>query len=170
MEQFNLGNDTTQATAQATPAAEETMVFDLNAVEDTAGSFEVLPKGTYDAVIEELEFTRSQTSNDPMIKAVYSIIGGEYEGRKIYDFYMLAGRGAEFSMPRLKQLLLRVCPEVELSQFNPQEFADSGVAINRMCQLKLQVTTQKKGEYKGEKRNNVREILAGQTGSGSFLG
>ena len=161
---FDLGNNNMES-AQNT----EGMVFNLNDVQEST-SFEVLPKGTYDAVIEELEYTLSQSSNSPMIKAVYSIVGGEYEGRKIYDFYSLTGKGAEFSLPRLKQLLTRVCPEVALDAFNPQQFADSGVAINRMCQLKLVVQTQKKGEYKGEKRNAVREIMSSADVAGSFLG
>lgn len=147
----------------------EGMVFNLNDVSDNV-AFEVLPKGTYDAVVEELEYTQSQSSGAPMIHATFSIVGGEYEGRKIHDYYTLTGKGAEFSLPRLKQLLLRVCPEVDIGTFNPQEFADSGVAINRMCQLKLNVQTQKKGEYKGEKRNSVREILPAADSASSFLG
>lgn len=164
-ENFDLGSNVEQNAQNA-----EGLVFNLNDVQEASGSFEVLPKGTYEAVIEELEYTLSQSSNQPMIKAVYSIIGGEYEGRKIYDFYSLTGKGAEFSLPRLKQLLTRVCPEVSLEAFNPQQFAESGVAINRMCQLKLVVQTQKKGEYKGEKRNAVREIMSSADVSNSFLG
>ena len=81
----------------------EGMVFNLNDVSDNV-AFEVLPKGTYDAVVEELEYTQSQSSGAPMIHATFSIVGGEYEGRKIHDYYTLTGKGAEFSLPRLKQL------------------------------------------------------------------
>ena len=63
-----------------------------------------------------------------------------------------------------------MCPEVDLSAFNPQAFAESGVAINRQCQIKLAVTTQKQGEYKGEKRNNIREIMSSSEIANSFLG
>lgn len=154
------------ATAQQDAAG---AVFDLSAVEDSV-AFEVLPKGTYEAVIEDMEFTTSKTSGAPMLHACYSIVGGEYEGRKVHDYYLLTGNGAEYSLPRLKQLISRVCPEVAMNAFNPQQFADSGVAINRMCQIKLAVTTQKKGEYKGEKRNNIREILASSDVANSFLG
>lgn len=145
------------------------MVFDLSSVSESTGSFEVLPKGTYEATIDELEYTTSQSGN-AMLKVVYSIVGSEYEGRKIFDFLLLEGKGAEYSLPRLKQLLVRVCPEVDLSAFKPQEFADSGTAVNRLCQIKLAVTTQKQGEYKGEKRNNVREVLSSAEVANSFLG
>jgi len=165
-ENFDLGGSNS---AQEPEQDAEGMVFNLSGVNDDV-SFEVLPKGTYDAVIEELEYTLSQSSGAPMVHAVYSIVGGEFEGRKIHDYYLMTGKGAEFSLPRLKQLLTRVCPEVSLDNFNPKTFAESGVAINRMCQLKLVVQTQKKGDYKGEKRNGVREIMSSASVASSFLG
>ena len=54
--------------------------------------------------------------------------------------------------------------------FNPAKFAEEGIAINRQCQIKLAVSTQKKGEYKGEKRNNIREIMSAADVQNSFLG
>ena len=168
MEQnFDLGPETTGAEGAAPDT--EGMTFNLNDVEEVS-SFEVLPKGTYNAIVEEFEFTTSQSSGNPMIKAVYSITDAEYAERKIFDYYLLAGEGAKYSMPRLKQLITRVCPEIDASTFNPSQFADSGVIINRACQLNLGIQTQKKGEYKGEKRNNVKEILAADGGEQSFLG
>lgn len=144
------------------------MVFNLNDVEESK-AFEVLPRGTYNAVVEEFEFTTSQSSGSPMIKAVFSITDGEFAERKVFDYYVLTGEGAKYALPKLKQLMSRVCPEVDLSTFNPKDFAENGDIINRMCQLKLSVTTQKKGEYKGEKRNQVKEIMAHSGVSGSFL-
>lgn len=167
MDGFNLGPVETQSAGAAQDTAG--MVFDLNNVEES-NSFEVLPKGTYNAVVEEFELTTSQTSGNPMIKTVYSITDEEYAERKIFDYYMLAGEGAKYSMPRLKQLITRVCPDVDASTFNPAQFAESGTIINRQCRLSLGIQTQKKGEYKGEKRNNVKEILAADGGEQSFLG
>ena len=164
---FPLGE--TPAVGVTAATSTEGMVFDLNGVEEST-SFEVIPKGTYNAVIEEMEFTESQSSGAPMLKAVFSITDGEFAERKIFDYYVLTGEGAKYALPKLKQLLSRVCPEVDLASFNPVAFAESGAAINRPCQIKLAVTTQKKGEYKGEKRNNVREIMSAAEMNGSFLG
>ena len=61
-------------------------------------------------------------------------------------------------------------PEEDSASFNPAKFAESGVIINRQCRITLGIQTQKKGEYKGEKRNNVREILAANSMETSFLG
>ena len=167
-EGFNLGGETTQAGVQAATSSEG-MVFDLGGVEENT-SFEVIPRGTYNAVIEEMEFTESQSSGAPMLKAVYSITDGEFAERKVFDYYVLTGEGAKYSLPKLKQLVSRVCPEVALGSFNPAKFAEEGVAINRQCQIKLAVSTQKKGEYKGEKRNNIREIMSAADVQNSFLG
>ena len=169
MEQFNLGPAAEEVGVTAS-ADTEGMVFNLNEVEEQSSSFEVLPKGTYNAIVEEFEFTTSQSSGSPMIKCVYSIIDGEYADRKIFDYYVLTGEGAKYALPRLKQLITRVVPEEDSTSFNPVKFAESGVIINRQCRITLGIQTQKKGEYKGEKRNNVREILAASEGSNAFLG
>ena len=169
MEQFNLGPAAEEAGVTAS-ADTEGMVFNLNEVEEQPSSFEVLPKGTYNAIVEEFEFTTSQSSGSPMIKCVYSIIDGEYADRKIFDYYVLTGEGAKYALPRLKQLITRVVPEEDSTSFNPVKFAESGVIINRQCRITLGIQTQKKGEYKGEKRNNVREILAANSMETSFLG
>ena len=169
MEQFNLGPAAEEVGVTAS-ADTEGMVFNLNEVEEQSSSFEVLPKGTYNAIVEEFEFTTSQSSGSPMIKCVYSIIDGEYADRKIFDYYVLTGEGAKYALPRLKQLITRVVPEEDSASFNPAKFAESGVIINRQCRIILGIQTQKKGEYKGEKRNNVREILAANSMETSFLG
>lgn len=169
MEQFDLGPAANEVGVTAS-ADTEGMVFNLNEVEEQANSFEVLPKGTYNAIVEEFEFTTSQSSGSPMIKCVYSIIDGEYADRKIFDYYVLTGEGAKYALPRLKQLITRVVPEEDSANFNPAKFAESGVIINRPCRITLGIQTQKKGEYKGEKRNNVREILAANSMETSFLG
>lgn len=167
MEQFNLGPAAEEVGVTASTDTEG-MVFNLDDVEES--SFEVLPKGTYNAIVEEFEFTTSQSSGSPMIKCVYSIIDGEYVDRKIFDYYVLTGEGAKYALPRLKQLITRVVPEEDSASFNPAKFAESGVIINRQCRITLGIQTQKKGEYKGEKRNNVREILAANSMETSFLG
>ena len=168
MEQFDLGPAANEVGVTASTDTEG-MVFNLNEVEEQASSFEVLPKGTYNAIVE-FEFTTSQSSGSPMIKCVYSIIDGEYADRKIFDYYVLTGEGAKYALPRLKQLITRVVPEEDSTSFNPVKFAESGVIINRQCRITLGIQTQKKGEYKGEKRNNVREILAANSMETSFLG
>jgi hypothetical protein len=139
------------------------LVFNLDEVKEDAG-FELLPKGNYPAVVDELEFTESSTGN-PMFAAKFKITEGEFEGRVVFDYWVLGGKGAEFGLGKLKKFLTRVVPEANLSEFNPQSFADEGTAVGRELTVSLKIQTQKKGEYKGEKRNQVADILAPSTGS-----
>lgn len=144
----------------------DSLVFNLTDVEEDK-KFELIPKGTYPAVVDDLTYGNSSNGN-PMITVVYSITDPEYENRKIYDFMVLGGDGKEFGLSKLKKFLVRVCPGTDISSFNPQAFADNGEGIGRECRIALKIQTQKKGEYKGEKRNQVSDILAPE--SGSFLG
>lgn len=134
------------------------LVFNLNEVEEDRG-FELIPRGKYPAVVNEFEFTESSSGN-PMIAVQFKITEGEFEGRVLFDYWVLAGKGAEFGLGKLKKFLTRVCPEVDISAFNPEAFAESGDAIGRECIVSVRIQTQKKGEYKGEKRNQVADILA----------
>lgn len=141
------------------------LVFNLDEVKEDSG-FELLPKGNYPAVVDELEFTESSTGN-PMFAAKFKVTEGEFEGRVLFDYWVLGGKGAEFGLGKLKKFLTRVTPEANLSAFNPQDYADEGTAIGRELTVSVKIQTQKKGEYKGEKRNTVADILAPE--SNSFL-
>lgn len=139
------------------------LVFNLNDVQEDSG-FELLPKGNYNCIVDSLEFTESSSGN-PMIAAQFKVVDGEYEGRVLFDYWVLGGKGAEFGLGKLKKFLTRVTPEVDLSAFNPQKFCEEGTAIGRELVVAVRIQTQKKGEYKGEKRNQVADILAPSTGS-----
>lgn len=156
---FNLG---AQEGVQAN-TDNGSMVFDLSGVKENVG-FEVIPKGTYEAVVDELDFGESKSGN-PMITVKYALTTPEYENRTIFDYWVLSGKGADFGLAKLKTFLTRICPEADLTAFNPQKFADDGIAVGKVCKLSLGIQTQKKGEYKGEKRNTVKEVLAADNGA-----
>lgn len=141
------------------------LVFNLDDVKEDAG-FEIMPKGDYPAIVDELELTESANGN-AMFAVKFKVTEGEFEGRVVFDYWVLQGKGAEFGLGKLKKFLARVTPEVNLSNFNAQQFSDEGTAVNRECTVSLKVTTQKKGDYKGEKRNNVADISG--PAAGAFL-
>lgn len=147
----------------ATGADNTGLVFDLSNVEEDKG-FELLPKGDYPAVVDEMEFGDSKAGN-PMVTVKYKITEGEFADRVLFDYWVLDGKGKDFGLGKLKKFLVRVCPDADLSAFNPQTFCDEAAGIGRECVLVVKITTQKKGEYKGEKRNNVADVKAAATGS-----
>lgn len=159
---LNLSGGASSANTN-TGADQGGLVFNMNDVEEDKG-FEILPKGNYPCVVDELEFGDSASGN-PMFTAKFKITEGEFEKRVVFDYWVLGGAGAEFGLGKLKKFLTRVCPETNMAEFRPEEFADSGVAIGRELTVALKITKQKKGEYKGELRNNVADILAPSTGS-----
>ena len=144
------------------------LTFDLTGVDENASnSFEVLPKGQYSAIVDELEFGESK-AGAPMITVKFIIDGGEYDGRVIFDYYVLGGqneKAIEFGLSKLKKFLVRVCPGTDMTAFRPDVFANSGEAVGKRCVLDLNIQTQKKGDYKGEKRNTIKDILAPETSS-----
>lgn len=141
------------------------LVFNLEEVEEDKG-FELIPKGTYPAIVEELELQESSSGN-PMFAVQFKITEGEYENRLLFDYWVLAGKGAEFGLGKLKKFLARICPEVDLANFDAQAFSDEGIAIGREVNVTVRIQTQRKGEYKGEKRNVVADFSA--PSEGSFL-
>ena len=159
----NVGFENAAGGGVASGADTNGLVFDLSGVQEEQ-TFELIPKGTYNAVVDELEFGESKAGN-PMITVKYQITDAEYENRTLYDYWVLSGAGADFGLGKLKKFLVRVCPNVDISNFNPATFADEGHAIGNQCRIVVNITTQKKGEYKGEKRNQIKDVLAPETGS-----
>lgn len=146
-------------------------LFNLHDVDENAKSeFPVLPKGTYDAVIDEFSFGMSK-SNNPMITVKFEITDAEYANTKIFDYIVLGGKAQAMGLQRLKKLFVRVYPDFDISSISPKtlkELEDEGVMIGKPCTLKLKIQTQKGGDYAGTKRNNVADILAPD--NSSFLG
>lgn len=136
------------AATEETKQGDGALVLDLSNVQDA--KFEVIPQGTYDVIVEQCNFGNSSSGN-PMITVVWQIAGGEYDKRKVWDFYTL---NKAFGISRLKTFLTRVCPELPLAGFTPADFANQGVAIGRRARLKLIIKAGNDGP-----RNNVKEVL-----------
>ncbi len=125
------------------------LVVDFNAVEDT--SFEVLPKGMYNAVIAECEFTYSKAGN-PMWTLRLEVSDGEYAGRILFNHLVFAGAGLGIT----KQNLGRIAPELLENPFDPK---DADVIASMLGKnIKAKVTV---GKYDGEDTNNVRGLFPG---------
>lgn len=173
---MDLMNNGAMGNGAATGAADNTgLVFDLTSVDEnsTGGDFEPLPKGIYNAVCEQYELTESKSSGAPMFAATFVVDGGEFDGRKLFDYAIVGPRAdgkdnskaIEFGQAKLKKFLVRCCPEVQLAAFNAQQFSDMGTGIGKRLRLSVGIQTQKTGEYKGEKRNTIKDILAPEVGS-----
>lgn len=138
----------------------ENLVLNLDDVDEKGPGFEALKPGVYDCVIENTEFGESKKGN-PMITWVLKVTDPNYEGRLLFNHTTLNNN---MGIARLKRILVRVVPDVDLAQFNPKAFCDNGEAIGLPCRAKVSIQN-----YQGEKRNNVKEILPPQNNQDSFL-
>lgn len=57
--------------------------YDLGALKDVSGGFDPLPPGVYPVRIESVEFGQTNNNNDK-ITLTCVVIGGDFEGRKIW--------------------------------------------------------------------------------------
>jgi hypothetical protein len=135
------------------------------------GNFEVVPRGIYPMMVSQLDFGRSQRSNNPMWTWIFEVEeGNEYAGRKFF-YHTVFNEGG---MPRVKRTLARIKDETGYAQtllstrFNPEAVANEGKLLGARCRVRVDIRV-----YNGEKRNDVKDVLPPQEGAaagGGFAG
>jgi hypothetical protein len=143
----------------------EGLTVDLSNTEEQGG-FTALPAGTYDCVVEQLDFGYSKSSQNPMWTWVFSIEEGDFANRKIF-YHTTFNEGG---VGRVKRALARVQHEdnqeaitqLLTTPFNPATVANDGILLGARCRVKLSIRVRD-----NEKQNNVQDILA-PAASGGF--
>lgn len=74
----------------------------------TGGNFDPIPAGDYVVEVEKVE-NRTAKSGNEMLSLTFNVMEGEYEGRKIFDLYVLT----EKALWKLKDLLVAVGVDTE---------------------------------------------------------
>jgi hypothetical protein len=123
------------------------MVLDLESAVEPAR--EVWNPGTYEGTIVSVEPAVSQAKGNPMLTWTIEITHPHSGQTRNVRFYtVLVGDGAG----RTKKTIKKVAPDLDLSQFRPNDADDllSGLA----CRVVLKI-----GRYQGEKNNNVTDVL-----------
>lgn len=88
---------------------------------ENGGEFEEVPTGTYEVSISELELTMSK-SDKPMVKIWYTILDGEYENNKIFQ-YQLVDTGQKLAI--IKPLLEKLTEgEIEVTFESYSQYAN----------------------------------------------
>lgn len=142
-------------------ATGDNLVINLEDVDEKSAGFEAMPKGTYGCIIEDVDFGYSQSSDAPMITFKYKVTDAEYENRLLFHHCVL---NKNFGVAMLKKVIVNSGVDVDMAKFDPQKFADEGDAIG--LPINVVVGIQK---YKGEKRNNVKDVKPStETGGGFF--
>jgi len=148
---------------------DENLVLDLSDVSEELPAFELIPAGIYSATIENVEHVKSKSSGNPMLSWTFSITTSSHAGRLLFYHTVL---NKDSGLTRLRKLLTRCFPEIELTKFAPGRFADSGEALGIPCRLKVRITTQRPRpgtQDKAKKQNSITDVLAPGDSTGSFL-
>jgi hypothetical protein len=133
---------------------------------DVESSFEPLPEGAYECIVETVEVRESKSSDNPYLNWELKVLDDEYEGRRLWMITSLS----EKAMFRLKDVFLALDviaddEEVEIEwddevDITPQE---GPVLVNPEV-IGLACTAIVTNEtYEGRLRNRVNE-LAGSNG------
>lgn len=135
---------------------DSSLVFDMDAVEES--SWEILPKGTYDCIIEDAKFAMSKSSNKPMWNVTLAVVDGEYANRKLFTYISFS----EKALPMTKKQLNRIAPDLISKTFDPKKIADEGSLVGIQVRAKIIIEP-----YEGENKNKVTDLLAPTNGGGN---
>jgi hypothetical protein len=158
----------------------EGLLVDLSGTtEDTR--YPVIPRGIYDAELLEMEYGRSQRSNNPMWTTIWELTSDKLANKdgqqpRVWLHLTFSDGG----LPRVKRALARMKCDDDFNKtllegkFDPQRVADEGRMIGARARLRIDVR-----RYEGQNRNQVRDVLPpaeggmpgeGQGGSGGSFG
>jgi hypothetical protein len=121
---------------------------------DVEGGFEVLPEGTYRAVVDAIERQTSQRSGEPMLVWQYKVTEGKHKGTIVYDFTSLQ-KQALFRLKQRLQALGYEVPDGPLT-FDTDDLIGTPVV--------LQVGPPRK-DNDGNPRTNLIAVMAQSEGS-----
>jgi hypothetical protein len=132
------------------------VLVDLSNVQ--AQSFDPLPKGNYNGIIEDVEYQLSKSSGKPMWNIRVSVTDEEYENRKIFTFLSFS----EKALPGTKAALAVIAPELLATAFNPKDPDVIAALVTKPVKLKVDI---EKNEEHGD-RNRVKKWLATEGSDG----
>lgn len=126
---------------------------------ENGGEFDEVPPGTYEVAISELELTMSK-SDKPMVKIWYTILSGDYENNKIFQ-YQLVDKGQKLAI--IKPLLEKLSDgEIEVSF---ESFAQYANLIDEIKEFAEDNSLEYSLEYgenkKGFKTYKILEVFEG---------
>lgn len=135
---------------------------DMSGVDET-GDFPVIPPRIYNAEVVSCDYSLSQANNNPMWTIRLSITDDDdHEGRTLFSHIVFAAK----TMARAKKTLITLgLPELAESKFNPEDEEVMEKLLGKTCRIRVGVKT-----YQGERRNDVKAIMAGGgRSSGDFV-
>ena len=66
--------------------------FDADTI-DTSDNYDPIPEGTYECVVEKTEMLPTKKGDGSYLKLTFSVIDGQYDGRKFFTNFNLVALG-----------------------------------------------------------------------------
>jgi hypothetical protein len=138
----------------------EGFTWDMTETEAEDG-FPVLPKGNYDAVVDNCEYQISKNSGNPMWKMTFLITEEEHaeKNHKVPNYQVMKAD----QMGRVKKLLENLGhADLATADFNPKQIADDKTLVGSECKVRLDI--RESDEYGNS--NEIKRVMPAGTGSG----
>jgi len=141
--------------------------FNLNLtdVEDTGGSFDLMPVGDYEFVATLWE-KKTSAKGDAYLNITFDVTGPSHSGRKIWETFMLAGAGLNVSISRLRDWRRAMGMEPDVNAFGIEQL-ESMLNIPFKANVKVEVGGSKGDGTKWDDKNKIAKFLAVETSSKS---
>lgn len=127
---------------------------------ENGGEFEEVPSGTYEVAVSELELTMSK-KDKPMVKIWYTILSGDYENSKIFQYQLVdTGQKLAIIKPLLEELSDR---EIEVNFESYAQYSDLVEKIKNFADVNGLEYSLQYGENKnGFKTFKILEVFEGE--------
>ena len=141
--------------------------FNLNLtdVEDTGGSFDLMPVGDYEFVATEWE-NKTSAKGHRYLNSTFEVTGPTHSGRKIWETFMLAGTGLNYSKIKLVEWRKSMGMEPNVDAFGLEQL-ESMLRIPFKAKVSVEVGKDKGDGTKWDDKNKIDKFLAVETSSKS---
>src|SRR3990167_8775482 len=131
----------------------EGFTWDMTNTEAEDG-YPILPKGNYDAVVDDVEYQISKNSGNPMWKVAYLITEAEFAEKNLKVFNYVVFKADQ--MGRVKAFLENTGHAgLATADFNPKKVADDKVIVGSAVKLRLDI---RKSEEYGNS-NEIKRVM-----------
>ena len=139
--------------------------FNLNLtnVEETGGSFDLMPVGDYDFVATGWE-NKTSAKGDRYLSITFDVTGPTHSGRKIWETFMLEGAGLNVSISRLRDWRRAMGMEADVDAFGLEQL-ESMLSIPFQAKVNVEVGKDKGDGTKWDDKNKIAKFLAVATNS-----
>jgi|TARA_R110002020_G_scaffold37020_4_gene111619 hypothetical protein len=137
-------------------------IFNLNLtdVEDDSGPIEPFPAGDYEVVGTTWEAKKSSRTNHKMISVTYEIVGPKYQGRKVWENYMLEGNGLNVSKGKLRNWRKAMGMEPDVEAFGIEQLEEM-MNVTFLATMRVEEGQAKDDGTKWADKNVIAKFIPG---------